>query len=353
MTAAAPDPDLRVDESRAAPTRHASGLGGAHQEPSAGSGRGGLVGYLCLALACLCLALAYLLPAQVYPRLAVLPADPKISQVQIAQHATALVPDLSSATGVRLVRDTRLQVTTYASQAPQRGTGRSVVWTLGTRTTVEGHGMINARVETVSLDEHTALPTNCCGDRLVTALDEPRGVALRHEGYVAFPFDVQKHSYPLWDIQLKRARMASYVGEERRDGLRTYVFRTDVPFEKIGSQELPGSLFGVSDPSVNADAEYADSRTFWVEPASGDVIGLHEELNQRYSYQGRSVTAVSASLDSPRLSDARLADDRRGAATFPWLRGRASYVLVPVGLLLLAGWVLTVSDGRFYFSNRA
>lgn len=346
MTAPAPDPDLRLDEPRNDATRRTTGPMGTHHEPPAGSGSAGLLGHLCLAVACLCLALAYLLPAQVYPRLAVLPANPDINQVQNAQHATALVPDLSSPTGVRLVRDTDLQITTHVTKAPDHPLGDSVVWTLGTRTTVASYGMINARLETVSLDRHTALPTNCCGDRLATAVDNPSGVPLRHEGYITFPFNVQKHSYPLWDIQLKRARIASYMGEERRDGLRTYVFRTDVPWQKIGTQELPGSLFGVAEPSVNADAEYADSRTFWVEPAGSDVIGLHEELNQRYSYQGHTVTAISASLDSPRLSQARLSDDREGAATFPWLRARASLVLVPVGLLLLAGWLLSLRRHR-------
>jgi hypothetical protein len=290
----------------------------------------------------LLIGLAVLLPTQVYPRLAVLPDGPGTTQVQVARGGIALVPDPSAPAGAREVRDVGIKITTTVIAAPGTGSEDSVFWQLGTRVTVAGHGMLNARLETVSLDRRTARPTNCCGDRLVTDLTQPQGVPLQHEGFVTFPFDLQKHSYPIWDVQLKRARPAAYVGEEQREGMRTYVYRADTPFTKVGTQALPGRLFGLAAASVQADAEYADQRTFWAEPATGAVVGLREVLNQRYRYGERTVTAISANLDGLPLPAGVLDDTRQGARWLPWLREGASYLLAPIGVLLLLGWGLTL-----------
>jgi hypothetical protein len=307
---------------------------------AADPGRGArLRGHLCLGTACFVLGLAVLLPTQVYPRLAVTPADPGISQVQLATGGTALLPDLSSPLGVRRVHDVDVKITTTVIAAPGGSSDPdSVRWQLGTRITVGKH-LLTARLETVSLDRRTARPTNCCGDRLVTDPAQPQGVPLRHEGYVTFPFDLQKRPYPVWDVQLKRARTAAFIGEEHREGLKTYVFRADTPFTVVGTQSLPGRLFGVSTPSVTATSEYSDQRVFWVEPATGSVVDLREVLEQRFRYQGRTVTALAATLDSPSLRPDVLEDTRKGALMLPWLRERASYVLAPIGLLLLAFWI--------------
>jgi hypothetical protein len=215
-----------------------------------------------------------------------------------------------------------------------------VVWLLATRVNVNGK-LLNARIERVSLNPRTTEPTNCCGDSLVTEEGDRTGERLLHTGYLTFPFDTQKQSYPMWDIQLRRSRLANYEGEETRAGVRTYKFRLVNDFEKTGTQELPGSLFGLKDASVKADAEYADDRTMWVEPASGGTVDLVEHVQQRFSYQGRTVTAMDANLISPPMDPDLLSQVKTGATVLPWLRGRASFVLVLLALLAFgaAGYV--------------
>src|SRR4029079_200885 len=122
---------------------------------------------------------------------------------------------------------------TYVSAAPTAASDGSVVWKLGTSTVAPGRGLVNARVETVSLDRHTAEPTNCCGDRLVTEQGDTTGKRLYHRGYVAWPFDVQKQAYDVWDVQLNRPRVTAFIGEEQHDGFRTYRFQAVTPLEKI------------------------------------------------------------------------------------------------------------------------
>jgi hypothetical protein len=306
-----------------------------------------------LAAGCLALALAVLLPTYVYHHVAVLPDDPQTEQDQVATDATALVPDVQIPAGAQVMHNVVARITTYIAEAPGGSKKGSVVWQLATTTNIDGQGLLDARVETISLDRQTAEPTNCCGDKLVTSQEDPKGVPLHHQGYLTFPFNVQKHSYPVWDVQLNRERPATYQGEERRDGFRTYRFRASNEWTKIGTQEVPGALFGLSAPSVVADSEYADTRTYWIEPASGSVVGLHENLQQRLTYQGHSVTALSADLDSPRLSGDILQQTRSGARWLPWLRGRASIVLVLLGLALIGLWAfVTFAPAGRRFTNR-
>jgi len=307
------------------------------QAKATGSAFGGrrLVGCVCLATAGLSLGLAVLLPVAVYPQLAQLPDDPQINQVQLGTGGVGLVPDASSPTGVRQVRNADVKITTNVTRAPEGSTDPdSVLWQMATRITV-GPDLLTARVETVSLDRRTAEPTNCCGDRLITDPQKPQGVLTPHQGFTSFPFNIQKRTYPIWDVQLQRARPAVYIGERRLAGFDTYGLRADTPMTKVGTQALPGSLFGVSDPSVDADSMYADQRTYWVEPATGSVIGLRETINQEFRYNGRAVTALSATLDSPPLSPTLEADTRQGASALPWMRVRATLLLTPIGLLLL------------------
>ena len=289
-----------------------------------------------LVCGCFALVLAALLPGYVYPRLAVLPGDPGQAQVQRGSGATVLVPDLDAPAGARVVRDVDVEVTTFVSEAPVDRPDGTVVWDLSTETSVGGHGLLDARVERVSLDARNAEPVNCCGDRLATEHADPGGRPIYHEGLVTFPFDVSRRDYPVWDVQLGRARTARYVGEETVDGVRTYRFQAHTPFEDIGTRELPGGLFDVDAPAVTAVEQYADTRTYWVEPQTGAVVDLHEVLHQRFVHDGREVTAISAELESPSLDADLLADLRQGARMLPWVRWRASAVLVVVALALLA-----------------
>src|SRR5262249_47303542 len=144
------------------------------------------------------------------------------------------------------------------------------------------------------------------------------------------------HSYPLWDVNLEKSKTAEYVGEETKYGVHTYKFHAVVPLQKVGTMDLPGAFFGLKDPSVTADSQYADEQTYWIEPNTGDVVRLEDRITQQYSYDGKSVTAFSASLATPEPSADRLSQDKTGAALLPWLRSRATLVLIPVGLILLA-----------------
>jgi DUF3068 family protein len=282
------------------------------------------------------LALALLLPLFVYPRLALQPDDPAVMQVQTTSDGTALIPDLKAKAGAVVRTGIPITIKTYISQnRGQVAEPGSVVWTLGTRVVADGT-LLQARVESVSLDKHTAEPTNCCNDSLATQENVP-GVRVTHSGLVTFPFNSKKRDYRVWDVNLRRTRVAAYSGESTRNGMRVNTYTAVNAWEPVSTQELPGSLFGLSDPSVTATGQYADRRIYFVEPATGATLGVEEWLNQRYVYQGRSVTAMSAHLQSPSLEKKRVDQTRQGAAILPWMRGRIAIVLVVLALGAFAG----------------
>ncbi|GAA0248038.1 DUF3068 domain-containing protein [Cryptosporangium japonicum] len=293
------------------------------------------------------LVVGILLPLYVYPRVAVLPADPQTEQVLKGTNATVLWPDPDAPAGATVLTGVNVTVRNFVSEATGvDNDGDDNVWDIATRIEVDGRGMLQARVERLSIDPRTAEATNCCGDRLVTDEAEPDGKELRHEGYYTFPFDTQKTSYQIWDTSLERANTAEYIGESRKDGLDVYMFRRTAPLQKVGTMELPGGLFDSTAPNVDADAMYANTRTYWIEPNSGDVIGIREEITQQYIANGKTVTAFEAKMDSVRNADDRLEQARQAQSLLPWLRGRASIVLVLLGLVLFVAAVLVARPAR-------
>ncbi|MFI5952692.1 DUF3068 domain-containing protein [Cryptosporangium sp. NPDC051539] len=279
------------------------------------------------------LVVAVLLPLYVYPRVALLPSDPQQQQQLRATGAKILMPDANDPAGARLLEDVDVTVTNYMAKAPDADdSDDNNVWDLATEISVPGHGMVNARVERISVDPHNAVLTNCCGDRIVSSLEEPAGKPLKHQGYVAWPFEVEKHSYQVWDVNIERSVTANYVGEATRQGIDTYVFKTNVERQRAGSMELPGGLFDSTEPSVDAEAWYTDSKTYYIEPASGNVILVDDDITQEYVYEGKSLTAFDANLKGVPMSGDTLTEARQAAALLPWLRSRASIVLVLLGL---------------------
>jgi hypothetical protein len=156
-------------------------------------------------------------------------------------------------------------------------------------------------------------------------------------GLVTFPFNSKKTDYQVWDVNLGRQRTAVYSGMGVRDGIRVNLYTASTSWSPVGTRELPGSLFGLRTPSVTADGEYMDRRTYFVEPNTGATLDVSETLDQRYVFAGKSVTAISAQLESPSLPKTRLDQVRQGTLILPWLRARASIVLGVAAVVAFVG----------------
>jgi hypothetical protein len=298
--------------------------------------------------------LAVLLPTVVYPRLAVLPLDPRSAQTAHGTGFTVFLPRSVADGGLRLYRNvgvtSKVWVTEDRTSGARPADSPNVNWRVATTTSVDDVGLLQVTVEGVSLDRHTARATNCCRDYLITEKDDLVGEPLEHRGYVfMFPFDVQKRSYPLWDAEIKGTADATYVAEEKRRGLDVYRFEQVVPDTKTGTQELPGEVLGLPDAKVVADAWYQTRRTYWIEPNSGAIVDYVESMDRRFVYQGRVLPVIQGTL---RLQHGSGTDEtfeliKTAAVGLPLVKRTLPAVFVPLGVLcLLAGTWLIARRGR-------
>jgi Porin PorA len=149
---------------------------------------------------------------------------------------------------------------------------RTAVWdTFVTLTDASDASPISASEERVTFDRVTAEPVHCCNEK-------PDG----HEGIVLkFPFDVEQRTYQFWDGTLKRAFPLQFQAAEDIRGVETYRFEQHVPPSKVQDLEVPGSIVGQPDvPNVQTEVFYSNTRTIWVEPASGTVVKGQEAIRQ-------------------------------------------------------------------------
>jgi hypothetical protein len=346
---AAPEPRSTIDSE--APAEHTPGAHAATDGPEpgpvpvqrGGAGRGSsITASVMVAIGVFLLVLAWLLPHYVAPALIELPHNPEDGQNLVTHDATVLVPDMKSKTGIDVLQNATVSIDTWVSAPPVGDFGPdSVVWLLATKVVVQGHGLLNARVERVSFDKHSGQPNNCCGDTLVTDQAQPGGVPIVHSGSVInFPFNMKKQDYPLWDIQLKKTKVARFTGVVRDRGMNLYGYRAITPLTDMGTMDLPGSLFGSTAPSVKAVSQYADDRQMKVEPSSGVVVDMTDHTVQQYTFNGRTVTAMNANLTLLPPTAKHLKQYQQSNTYLPWLRGRLSIVLVLVAVVLFVGAAL-------------
>lgn len=152
-------------------------------------------------------------------------------------------------------------------------------------------------------------------------------IDVTREGQVyKFPFDTQKKDYLQWDDEIGEATVAKYEGEEELEGTTVYKFVQTIEPTRVDTLSVPGSVFGVDEPSVTADMIYAMTRTLYVEPVTGAPLNRVEERNQVLSYDGREVPAFVGTVQYTEESQADSLDKVQTRAT----------------LLRLARWVFPI-----------
>lgn len=175
---------------------------------------------------------------------------------------------------------------------------------------------------------------------------EVERVDVTREGQVyKFPFNTQQEDYPVWDASLGEAVTAEFEGVEEIDGLEVYTFVQTIEPTVIDTRDVPGSVFGVDEPSVEADMVYEMTRTFYVEPITGSPVDRTEERNQVLSYDG---TEVPAFVGTVQYTDDSVADSIANVEDKAPLLN-ATRMLIPLGLGLLG---LLAVVGGFLLGRR-
>ena len=167
-------------------------------------------------------------------------------------------------------------------------------------------GVITATQERIALDRVTAQSVQCCGENP------------RHQGLtLKFPFDTQKTTYQFWDGPAQRALPAVYTRTEQLEGVDVYRFEQRIDRLDVGDQEIPGTLAGDPDtPSVQTNIIYSNTKTLWVEPATGIIVKAQQDVTQVLETPGgeQVLTLVDATLTYDEATVSNNADDAAAGA---------------------------------------
>jgi len=273
-----------------------------------------------------------------YPRLKKAPLD-QYSQPVATGTGTYFnrSPDkLKEITGAQLknVRTVRGDV--------KAGTDEVAVWdSFNSTVDTADQGVITATQERIALDRVTAQSVQCCGENP------------RHQGLtLKFPFDTEKTTYQFWDGPARRALPAAFTRTEKLNGLTVYRFEQGIDRLDVGDQDIPGTLAGEPDtPSVQTNIIYSNTKTLWVEPATGIIVKAQQDATQVLETQGgeQVLTLLDAVLTYDEATVDGNADDASSGAN----RLRLLGTVLPFAALLLglvaigAGLVLLRSpEGR-------
>jgi len=207
---------------------------------------------------------------------------------------------------------------------PRAGNTDTAVWDSFQVTKDLGDGgVITAVQERIALNRVSAESRNCCGE-------QPR-----HQGLtLKFPFNAKKTSYSFWDSRAQRAFPATFVAEDRIEGVKVYRFEQRFSGVPLDTVEVSGAQAGQpNELTVPATLTYANDRTLWVEPRTGIIVKGAENLTQiLQTADGKPVlTGFRGQLVWDDATVRKMADDAREAAS----QLRLGQTILPVASLIL------------------
>ncbi|GAA5044389.1 hypothetical protein HNP84_004618 [Thermocatellispora tengchongensis] len=174
-------------------------------------------------------------------------------------------------------------------------TAHTAVWTeFVSLTTVTGE-RLDYHERRVAFDRRTGELVDCCG-AYVDELTRPgsRGLAFR------WPFGARPVAYPVYDLLVRRPVTARFDGIEELRGLRVYRYVQRFANERMAQPglPLPARVLGLRGEAEVPTTPYLDgTRTYWVEPDSGIVIAVRENLTRTLRTPDRKGKVVALAAD--------------------------------------------------------
>jgi len=167
----------------------------------------------------------------------------------------------------------------------------------------------------------------------------PGNIAFTGQLYL-FPFSTQKKTYQYFDGTLRKSLPMAYQGEEKFDGLPTYRFQQVVPQQDLptDAQTLSGLLSFLAPDAKTGTMNYQATRTLWVEPLTGAIVGYREQQHRELVPDtGSSVVILDATFQYDQATLKAVHDQAADGRSQLLLLGR----YVPIGLLV-CGFVLAL-----------
>jgi hypothetical protein len=226
--------------------------------------------------------------------------------------------------------------------------GDAVVWLVGQQVMrTDTNTLISAYSTSLAIDRKTAAAQPWDKAWLDTGNNQE---AVKYSGQIyKFPFNTEKKDYEIYDRDILAAQPAKFVKTEQIEGLETYQFTQQIT---DGIQELPDDRLKVLTSQLlkngaTGKVHYNNTRTVWVEPATGQYIKVEEKQSKNLvSDDGQSVSILDATFtytDDTIKSAAETSSENRQKLQLVGLWG-------PIGLAVL-GAILIIA-ALFLLSRR-
>ncbi len=180
------------------------------------------------------------------------------------------------------------------------GTDDTAVWETGVNTMDAGatdpdKSTLSAYTARVAFDRNLGSAVPGFSQYYWPSDDPDDKVERDHTGqYFKMPFDTQQQDYDWWDPTIGETRPMVFDAEDDLEGLAVYRFVQEIEPTVVAELDVPGSLFDVDEPTVEADRVYKNTRTVWIEPTTGVVIKGQEDQDAYLEYNGRRGPTVTA-----------------------------------------------------------
>jgi hypothetical protein len=176
------------------------------------------------------------------------------------------------------------------------GLGReTAVWSTGVVVTDEQGTLITTTEFTGCLDRRLGSAVEPCPSASLNG-----STSVRPTGQLfGFPLDTQRRDYDFFDTSTRAAFPARFVEETELSGVPLYLFEQTVPETVIDRREVPADLAGsTAGGTVTAEVVYSNTRTLWVDPATGVIVKGSEQIDQSLRGPGgtRGATLLAGTL---------------------------------------------------------
>jgi hypothetical protein len=214
------------------------------------------------------IVVAVLLPTVIADQVIKFPINTYVVTTLLGSNVSYFSPSL-----VRPVTGATMRVTDTVKGDPSASTSATAVWDEFTYLyDVTNTKVFNYSSRRAAFDRRTSQLVNCCGASI-------SGNKSIHQtglsGYV-WPFGTQKTTYNVFDTTLLRPMPYTYEGTGTIHGITVYRFVEQVAPTQAGTQTLPGSLVGSSQPSATLPQYYTATNTDWVDPVTGAILTVTE-----------------------------------------------------------------------------
>ncbi|MFF3865234.1 DUF3068 domain-containing protein [Micromonospora sp. NPDC001898] len=160
--------------------------------------------------------------------------------------------------------------------------GNAVVWLAGQEVIrTDTKALISAYSTSLALDRKTGAAQQWDKQWLDTGSNRQ---SVNYSGQIyKFPFGTEKKTYEIFDRDISTTQPARFIKTEQINGLETYQFTQEI---RDATQPLPADrlklLVGQLVPGATTGrVSYSNTRTVWVEPATGQFIKVQEKQSKK------------------------------------------------------------------------